>query len=82
MSEFMLLHCVGPEYSSFLSDTLSWLWSVVGNPASNPATIAAAYTAIASFPLEATKLKMLPPYARQGVKLPPAYCATPADAAR
>ncbi len=54
----------------------------VGGDHSNPAVAAAAFAAIGAFPLEATKLKMLPAAARTGLKLPPKYCATPAEAAR
>ena len=40
------------------------------------------YNALSNYPLEATKLIMLPSYTRDGLKLPAAYCATPQDAAR
>merc|ERR1719158_1898218 len=71
----------GPEYLNFLSDTINWLWKMAIT-AENKSVMQAAYEAIARFPLEATKLRMLPVVAREGLKLPPKYCATPADAAR
>lgn len=76
----------GPEYAAFLTDSLTWLWRTADSSATgglaHPAVSAAAYSAIGAFPLEATKLKMLPAAARAGLKLPPKYCATPAEAAR
>jgi hypothetical protein len=79
----------GPEYAAFLSDSIAWLWKTVGAAVDgsaaaggSPAVATAAYVAIGAFPLEATKLKMLPPAARAGLKLPPKYCSTPAEAAR
>jgi hypothetical protein len=83
----------GPEYAAFLTDSLTWLWRTAGDTFSaaaggggdlstNQAVAAAAFAAIGAFPLEATKLKMLPAAARAGLKLPPKYCATPAEAAR
>ena len=81
----------GAEYAAFLTDSLTWLWRTAGDTFSaagggdlstNQAVAAAAFAAIGAFPLEATKLKMLPAAARAGLKLPPKYCATPAEAAR
>jgi hypothetical protein len=82
----------GAEYAVFLTDSLNWLWRTAGDTFSsaagggdfstNQAVAAAAIAAIGAFPLEATKLKMLPAAARAGLKLPPKYCATPAEAAR
>ena len=72
----------GPDYANFLADSLTWLWRTATVAEQPPVTAAAAYAAIAAFPLEATKLKMLPAAARAGLRLPPKYCATPAEAAR
>ena len=41
-----------------------------------------AISAIARFDLEYHDLKMMPGYAKERLKLPPAYCATPSDASR
>lgn len=71
----------GPEYLSFLADTLLWLWKTATG-SSQKQVAQAAYEAIALFPLESTRLKMLPSAAREGLKLPAKYCATPSDAAR
>jgi len=71
----------GPEYINFLSDTINWLWKTA-TTVEDKTVVQAAYEAIAEFPLEATKLRMLPAVAREGLKLPAKYCATPADAAR
>jgi len=71
----------GKEYLDFLSDTINWLWKNVMN-VDDTSVIKALYEAIACFPLEASKLRMLPIGAREGLKLPPKYCATPAEAAR
>jgi len=71
----------GAEYLNFLSDTINWLWKVAIT-AEDKTVMQASYEAIAQFPLEATKLRMLPLLAREGLKLPQKYCATPADAAR
>jgi len=71
----------GSEYINFLSDTINWLWKTAIT-VEDKAVVQAAYEAIAQFPLEATKLRMLPSVAREGLKLPAKYCATPADAAR
>eukprot|EP00092_Neocalanus_flemingeri_P036633 GFUD01039886.1.p1 GENE.GFUD01039886.1~~GFUD01039886.1.p1 ORF type:complete len:1196 (+),score=396.15 GFUD01039886.1:57-3644(+) len=71
----------GPEYINFLSDTINWLWKTA-TTVEDKTVVQAAYQAIAKFPLEATKLRMLPCVAREGLKLPAKYCATPSDAAR
>ena len=42
----------------------------------------ACYLALGGFTLQTTQLRMLPPRARAGVKLPAKYCSTPADASR
>ena len=42
----------------------------------------AAFTALGNFPLDLTQLRMLPATARQNLKLPAKFCATPAEAAR
>ena len=42
----------------------------------------ACYLALGHFSLETSQLRMLPPAARRGVKLPAKYCSTPADASR
>ena len=72
---------IGSDYSLFVSDSLSWLWRVVSSSC-NESIIYSAYKSISAYPLETIQLKMLPEYARQQVKLPTEYCATPADAAR
>jgi len=78
----------GADYVKFTEETLSWLWKIASNSAdpslatSTMSVVAAAYNAIAQYPLEAHKLKMLPGFAREGQKLPGKYCSTPADAAR
>jgi len=64
-----------------VSDSLCWLWRIVST-SSNPSIIYSAYLSISAYPLETIQLRMLPEYARQGVKLPSEYCSTPADAAR
>ncbi|XP_023336720.1 focadhesin-like isoform X2 [Eurytemora carolleeae] len=71
----------GIDYSKFVSDSLCWLWRIVST-SSNPSIIYSAYLSISAYPLETIQLRMLPEYARQGVKLPSEYCSTPADAAR
>ena len=71
----------GPEYINFLSDTINRLWKTV-TMVEDKTVVQAAYNTISQFPLEATKLLMLPAVAREGLKLPAKYCSTPADAGR
>ena len=54
----------GPEFINFLSDTINWLWKTV-TAVEDKTVVQAAYEAIAQFPLEATKLLMLPAVARE-----------------
>jgi hypothetical protein len=71
----------GPEFSKFSEECISWLWRSVHSSKADEISCAA-YTALSNYPLEATKLKMIPGFARDGLKLPSAFCATPMDAAR
>lgn len=57
-----------PLWPDFLSSSLTWLWSQVDSTLSGVSK--AAYTAISSFPPESTTLRMLPEYARTGLRLP------------
>ena len=61
------------DYINFLFDTINWLWKTAIT-VEDKSVVQAAYEAIAQFPL--------PSVAREGLKLPAKYCATPADAAR
>ena len=54
----------GQEFINFLSDTINWLWKTV-TAVEDKTVEQAAYEAIAQFPLEATKLLMLPAVARE-----------------
>ena len=57
-----------PFLPDFLSSSLTWLWGKVDSTLSGVSK--AAYTAISSFPPESTTLRMLPEYARTGLRLP------------
>ena len=61
------------QYINLLSGTINWLWKT-STTVKDKTVGQAAY--------EATKLRMLPAAAREGLKIPNKYCATPADAAR
>ena len=57
-----------PSLPDFLSSSLAWLWGQVDSTLSGVSE--AAYKAISSFPPESSTLRMLPEYARTGLRLP------------
>jgi hypothetical protein len=76
------LPAAGPRHAAFLSSSLAWLWSLVGQADPGPGVQEAAYRALAAWPPGSTALRLLPPSARQGLRLPARYCSTPEEAAR
>ncbi|XP_076354475.1 focadhesin isoform X2 [Tachypleus tridentatus] len=69
------------DYEKFMSDIVSLLWRHISLE-NNPVTIGAAYKTLAAFPANLHFLKVLPDQAKQNLKLPPSFGATPFEMAK
>ncbi|CAH0401135.1 unnamed protein product [Chilo suppressalis] len=81
LSEVPALRVSTPEYDKLISDAANHLWGYVAT-SNEPEVVEAACEALANFKVDDYKLKDIPDVYRKTVKLPAAYCKTPADAAR
>ena len=68
------------EFETFTRNTLALIWNWTTHQ--NKSVIEAAYKALEEFNMSYFNLKMLPAYARVGIKLPRSLAATPVDAAK
>ena len=71
-----------PREKSALSESTTPSISETNSISSHRYVRQNAISAIAKFDLEYHDLRMMPSYAKERLKLPPAYCATPSDASR
>ncbi|XP_022257540.1 focadhesin-like [Limulus polyphemus] len=69
------------DYEKFMSDIVSLLWRHISLE-NNPLTVGAAYKTLATFPANLHSLKFLPDQAKQNLKLPSSFGATPFEMAK